>query len=355
MPQLGAYWISIVPKLPSLRNIQQRPRVAEGIRIYAIGDVHGRADLLTSLLLQIEVDTVLHPISRPIIVFLGDYIDRGPSSKEVLDLLVKYNCTHEMVFLKGNHETFLLGFLEDFALLDGWRQCGGLETLISYGLKPPINPTPFEQIRLAGDFARLLPETHRQFLQELKLFFICGDFLFVHAGLRPLVPIEQQKEDDLLWIRDDFLFWDKEFEKIVVHGHTPVHEPDIRFNRINIDTGAFATGKLTCLTIEGADIMPLIDVRDWIQKLPDAKTPRSKLIGSPSLHRAEIINHVKHTDGHTRTSEVKQSVQNLNLAVAIHAQRLREDITFYDEDSLGRLDPRPRTQRTGATPNHLDE
>ncbi len=101
-----------------------------------------------------------------------------------------------------------------------------------------------------------LTTTHRHFLETLKPTFVCGDFIFVHAGLRPLVPIEQQEEDDLLWIRDDFLLWDREFEKIVVHGHTPVREPDIRSNRINIDTGAFATGRLTCLTIEGAEIAP---------------------------------------------------------------------------------------------------
>jgi serine/threonine protein phosphatase 1 len=102
-----------------------------------------------------------------------------------------------------------------------------------------------------------LPETHRAFLQALELSFTCGDFLFVHAGVRPLIPIEQQAEDDLLWIREEFLLWEREFEKIVVHGHTPVHEPDIRANRINIDTGAFATGRLTCMVFEGADIAPL--------------------------------------------------------------------------------------------------
>ena len=108
------------------------------------------------------------------------------------------------------------------------------------------------------------PESHRKFFEALQLSFVCGDFLFVHAGLRPLIPIQQQTEDDLLWIRDDFLLWDKEFEKIVVHGHTPVLEPDIRFNRINIDTGAFATGRLTCIVIEGSSVVPLIDLRDWM-------------------------------------------------------------------------------------------
>ena len=248
-------------KLASLRRDRRSPAVPEGVRVYAVGDVHGRADLLALLLSQIEADAALRPISRPIAVFLGDYIDRGPASKEVLELLVTWRGVQETVFLKGNHEDFLLRFLKDAAVLENWRHCGGLETLIAYGLKPPINPTHFQQARLAHDLAGVLPATHRAFLQGLGLFFVCGDFLFVHAGVRPLVPIQQQTEGDLLWIRDEFLLWEKPFEKIVVHGHTPVHEPDIRANRINIDTGAFATGRLTCMVFEGAEIMPLVDVR----------------------------------------------------------------------------------------------
>jgi serine/threonine protein phosphatase 1 len=307
----------IVWKLPSLRNSRQPPSVPAGVRVYAVGDVHGRADLLTPLLSQIEVDIALHPISRPIVVFLGDYIDRGPSSKEVLDLLTNNDHTHEMVFLKGNHEVFLLKFLDHSEILEDWRQCGGLETLISFGIKPPINPAPFERARLAHGLNGVLTDAHREFLETLKLTFLCGDFLFVHAGLRPLVPLQEQKEDDLLWIRDDFLLWDKEFEKIIVHGHTPVHEPDVRFNRINIDTGAFATGRLTCMTIEGAEITPLIDVRDWVRELPGT-----------GLSRSEPI------------------VQNPSLVAAIHAKKLKQDLALYDKDSLARLDPRPQRIRT---------
>jgi serine/threonine protein phosphatase 1 len=251
----------IVWKLFSPRSDRRPPRVPEGIRIYAVGDVHGRADLLAPMLSRIEADAVLHPISRPITVFLGDYIDRGPASKEVLELLVTWSGVQQAVFLKGNHEDFLLRFLKNAAVLEDWRHCGGLETLSAYGLKPPINPTLFQQARLAHSLANALPATHRTFLQALGLFFLCGDYLFVHAGVRPLVPIQRQTEDDLLWIRDEFLSWEKPFEKIVVHGHTPVHEPDIRTNRINIDTGAFATGRLTCMVFEGAEIMQLVDPR----------------------------------------------------------------------------------------------
>jgi serine/threonine protein phosphatase 1 len=295
------------------------------IRIYAVGDLHGRADLLALLLSQIEVDIALHPISRPMTVFLGDYIDRGPASKEVLDLLVTWRSAHEAVFLKGNHENFLLKLLKGEAILDEWRYCGGLETLIAYGLKPPINPAPFEQVQLARELAGALPETHRAFLQALELSFVCGDFLFVHAGVRPLVPIQQQTEDDLLWIRDDFLLWEKKFEKVVVHGHTPVHEPDIRANRINIDTGAFATGRLTCMVFEAAGIMPLIDVRAWAGKLPGKDMPGIEPFA----------------DVRKSTGAVDNLRRHLTAVAAAHARKLKDGATAYDKDSLARLDPRP--------------
>lgn len=312
----------MVWKLPLRRNEKKLPHLPAGIRIYAIGDVHGRADLLASLLLQIEVDIALHPVSRPIAVFLGDYIDRGPDSKEVLDLLVTPGRTPETVFLKGNHETFLLTFLKTPALLDNWRQYGGLETLVSYGLKPPINPSVHDQAKLARDLASAIPESHRRFFEALKPLFVCGDFLFVHAGLRPLIPIQQQTEDDLLWIRDDFLLWDKEFEKIVVHGHTPVLEPDVRFNRINIDTGAFATGRLTCMTIEASKILPLIDVRDWLSELPGVETPYRSTIESED------------------NSKIAMHAGGENALAAIHAKRLKENMKIYDAIARARLDPR---------------
>jgi serine/threonine protein phosphatase 1 len=240
-------------------------RLPDGLRVYAIGDIHGRADLLEALLTQIDADCALYPSSRPIVVFLGDYIDRGPGSSEVLDLLLACGRTRETVFLSGNHETFVHRFLSEPAILDEWRLCGGLETLMSYGLKPSINPGAAEQTRLAEELARSIPQRHLEFLNRLDLSFSCGDFLFVHAGIRPGVAIRRQREEDLLWIRDEFLFCEEPFEKFVVHGHTPVPAPDIRSNRVNIDTGAFATGRLTCIAIEGSAIVPLIDVRDWVR------------------------------------------------------------------------------------------
>jgi serine/threonine protein phosphatase 1 len=249
----------------SSHNKRAAPRLPDGLRIYAIGDIHGCADLLEGLLQQIDMDCTLYPANRPIVVFLGDYIDRGPASSEVLDLLLGCERTKEAVFLKGNHETYVHRFLSEPAVLDDWRQCGGLETLVSYGLKPSINPDVPEQTKLAEEFAKTIPKRHLKFLESLNLSFSCGDYLFVHAGIRPGVPLRKQREEDLLWIREEFLSSEQQFEKFVVHGHTPVAMPDIRSNRINIDTGAFATGRLTCIVIEGTSIVPLIDVRDGIR------------------------------------------------------------------------------------------
>jgi serine/threonine protein phosphatase 1 len=224
--------------------------VPDGIRIYAIGDIHGRADLLDQMLNRIDADLTKNPVSFEIEVFLGDYIDRGPDSRQVLDRLVARSRTRQMVFLKGNHETYLADFVNNPPILDDWQRIGGLETLMSYGITPSINANTAAQVRLAAAFDQVLPESHRRFLGSLKTSFTCGDFYFVHAGVRPGIPLGKQREEDLLWIRNEFLLCEQEFSKIVVHGHTPVRQPDFRPNRINIDTGAYATGNLTCLILE---------------------------------------------------------------------------------------------------------
>jgi serine/threonine protein phosphatase 1 len=231
-----------------------RPRVPDGMRIYAIGDIHGRVDLLERVFKRIDADLERKPISNVIEVFLGDYIDRGPHSRQVVDSLLARNRTHQTAFLKGNHETILAAFVTDPAVLEHWQRLGGLETLMSYGLVPRINANAAVQAELAAALKQALPESHRQFLNNLKPSFTCGDFLFVHAGIRPGVPFASQSEDDLLWIREEFLLYEEDFGKIIVHGHTPVSDPDIRPNRINIDTGAYATGKLTCLMLQNDEI-----------------------------------------------------------------------------------------------------
>src|SRR5262249_3390372 len=145
---------------------------------------------------------------------------------------------------------YLTKFATNPSIFGDWQLFGGAETLMSYGIKPPVNADVDDQLRLAAEFDQALPPSHRRFFANLKLSFTCGDFFFAHAGVRPGVPLEQQHEEDLLWIRQDFLLCEDEFNKIIVHGHTPVAEPEIRSNRINIDTGAYATGRLTCLKLE---------------------------------------------------------------------------------------------------------
>lgn len=244
---------------PLLKSRKRRslPSVPPRLRVYAIGDVHGRADLLDQTFSRIDADLKRDPPPRVLEILLGDYIDRGPASRQVLDRLIARSRQRRSVFLKGNHETYIDDFLRNPASLDDWRQYGALETLMSYGLKPKVNAVATEQAELAREFEQALPAVHRQFLASLTTSFTCGDFLFVHAGVRPGVPLADQKEEDMLWIREDFLLCEDDFGKVVVHGHTPVREPDFHPNRINIDTGAYATGKLTCLVIEHDQVLVL--------------------------------------------------------------------------------------------------
>jgi len=232
------------------RPSRKKPRVPGGVRIYAIGDIHGRADLLDLVLNQIEIDLAKNPIPVAIEVYLGDYVDRGPASREVIDRLVVRNRTFQAVFLKGNHESYLNQFATNPAVLEEWRQFGGLETLRSYGIVPSIHSGADAQERLAARLRQALPASHTGFLNNLRLSFTCGDYFFTHAGVRPGITLTNQREEDLLWIRQDFLLCEDQFSKIIIHGHTPTLDPEVRPNRINIDTGAYATGRLTCLRLE---------------------------------------------------------------------------------------------------------
>jgi serine/threonine protein phosphatase 1 len=239
------------------RRIVKQPRLPDGVRVYAFGDIHGRADLLKKMFTVIDADVARNPIDRPIEVFLGDYIDRGPDSSQTLELLIQRSRSRETVFLKGNHEAHCLEVLRNPSKLEEWRQFGGLQTLMSYGLEPSLNPSAAQQPGLIRAFIDAMPRDHLKFLQSLKPSFLCGDFFFVHAGVRPGIPLREQREEDLLWIRNEFLDSEEDFGKFIVHGHTPVREPDIRPNRANIDTGAYATGNLTLLTIQGSSMLAL--------------------------------------------------------------------------------------------------
>jgi serine/threonine protein phosphatase 1 len=234
--------------------IAPKARIPDGWRAYVIGDIHGCADLLDLLLARIEADLPRGEDPQVLYVFLGDYIDRGPSSSEVIERLIELGKRRRVVCLKGNHEAFLLEFLAAPDTLRNWKRYGALNTLMSYGLRPPVRPKDGECAEIALELAEAMPQAHRDFLHDLYLSLSFGDFFFVHAGARPHIALEQQSEEDLLWIREDFLLHEEMFEKIIVHGHTPVREPEIFANRINIDTGAYATGRLTCLVLEGEDM-----------------------------------------------------------------------------------------------------
>jgi serine/threonine protein phosphatase 1 len=225
------------------------------MRIYAIGDIHGRADLLLDVTTRIDDDLARRPIGDAIEVYLGDYVDRGPDSKAVIDLLSVRLVKNRAVCLRGNHEALMEDFLRDPASLHPWLKLGGMQTLASYGVN--LRPGIDTEIDTHRRFWSAFPRAHEIFLQCLRGTFCCGDLLFVHAGIRPGVSIERQNSHDLLWIRQEFLDSPLDHGKFVVHGHTPVPHPDIRRNRMNIDTGAWRTGTLTCAAIEGTTILIL--------------------------------------------------------------------------------------------------
>jgi serine/threonine protein phosphatase 1 len=239
------------------RQVVKQPQLPDGIRIYAVGDIHGCSDLLEGIFTAIDADAAQNPDSRSVEVYLGDYIDRGPQSARTLDLLIERSHRRETVSLKGNHEAFLLEVLRDPRKLEDWRQFGGLQTLMSYGIHPILSPDSDEQTDLINALVEVMPDSHLKFLQGLRPSFLCGDFFFVHAGVRPGIPLKEQHENDLLWIRNEFLDSGENFGKFIVHGHTPVPAPDIRPNRINIDTGAYATGHLTLLIIQGSSMLTI--------------------------------------------------------------------------------------------------
>ena len=230
---------------------QPVPSGARGKRAYAIGDVHGRLDLLDRLLGRIETDLSERECRETYLVFLGDLIDRGPHSCEVVERLRTYEAAGvKPVFLAGNHEEVLLRLVAgETGMLAQWLCYGGAECLQSYG----VDPTELEEISEASALDRIgrsIPREHVEFLRSFSDTFRFGDYLFVHAGIRPGVPLLAQDQTDLRWIRGPFLDDASDHGVVVVHGHTVTTEVDERPNRIGIDTGAFGTGVLTAIGIE---------------------------------------------------------------------------------------------------------
>jgi len=236
----------------------------EGVRLYAIGDVHGRLDLLRTLIEAIEARERAAQPARLKLVFLGDYIDRGPDSAGVIAFLIDgLPERFEPVFLKGNHEEMLLDIFTAPDGFDIWAYNGGLATARSYGVDfDPYDFSPDNANAVARQLERAMPEAHMTFLRQLNVSKEIGDYFFVHAGVRPGVPLDQQNERDCLFIRGEFLDHRASFGKVIVHGHTPVEAPEILPNRIGIDTGAFFTGRLTALCLESGSMTLLTTETD---------------------------------------------------------------------------------------------
>ena len=230
----------------------------DGVRLYAIGDIHGRLDLLEALLSLIERDQEGRADLPVTLIFLGDYVDRGPDSSGVVERLIRgFSPPYAPVFLKGNHEDLLLSFLNDPITGPHWLYNGGDAALLSYGFEPETVQLaawggPEGLAEVAQQFRAALPEVHLHFYEALRLSCRIGDYFFTHAGVRPNVPLDQQSEHDLLWIRKEFLNSKEDFGAVVVHGHTPTRAPEDLRNRVGLDTYAVRSGKLTAAGFEGS-------------------------------------------------------------------------------------------------------
>jgi serine/threonine protein phosphatase 1 len=224
--------------------------VPEGTRVYVIGDVHGRADLMEQAFAKIDAFDAEQPIDRSVTVLLGDYVDRGMRSREVIDMLIAQSQRREIVAICGNHEEYMLRALHEPTTALRWLAAGGRETLHSYDVNVPMNVDIDSAQTVMLEFNERLPEEHKDFIMSLQLYWTIGEYGFVHAGLRPGIALHEQLPSDLMTIRQPFLDYQEPHDFVIVHGHTPVSTPDFRHNRINIDTGAYITGKLTCLVLE---------------------------------------------------------------------------------------------------------
>jgi len=231
--------------------------VPEFLRIYAIGDVHGRVDLLRAMFSRIYEDAAGGASStRHEIIVLGDIIDRGMDSRSVVEFLLDPALPDgfDLTVLMGNHERCLLDVLETGKGLAAWLELGGAATVSSYGCSPPLGrPSRGDLDRLRTELLAKLPERHRIFLSGCPVFQVRGSYFFAHAGVNPKRPLDAQRPADLLWIRAPFLKYTGPLEKIVVHGHNITETPETTPNRIGVDTGAYATGILSAVVLEGSD------------------------------------------------------------------------------------------------------
>lgn len=238
------------PPAPAIR----RAAAPAGAVVWAVGDVHGRLDLLEPLVAAIEADLAASSAARKLVVFLGDYIDRGPDSRGVVDRLIRLKAQAgiEARFLRGNHEDRMEAFLTQPDLGPGWCDYGGREALMSWGVTPPMLKTDADGwARACEQLNAAVTDEQRAFLRDQEAGLVLGDYFFAHAGARPGVPLARQDPQDLMWLRGAFLDHPAPFEQVVVHGHTPCEIVHADHRRIGIDTGGYATGVLTGLRLEG--------------------------------------------------------------------------------------------------------
>jgi len=252
MPQamLGRLFKKIAPSRPL-----DTARVPDGLRVYAIGDIHGRNDLLNSVLGKIAADDSARGPANTQIIFLGDLVDRGPDSAGVIETAMALRASGKNVrFLMGNHEEIFLSACRkrDPKVTRYFLRIGGEATLLSYPI-PRAEYIDLDMEQLTERLATLVPESHLEFVEGFEDQIIIGDYAFVHAGIRPGVPLSEQKPSDLRWIREEFVSQRGDLEKVIVYGHTIYQEVDERGSRIGIDTGAYDSGKLTALALEGAE------------------------------------------------------------------------------------------------------
>lgn len=236
------------------------PAIPAGERVYAVGDIHGRRDLFGAIVAAIDADDQVRGPAQTTVVLLGDLIDRGPDSAGVVKLARTWSAQRHLRILLGNHEEMLLEALENEEVLRNFLRFGGRETVLSY----PVDHQTYHQAELTETLALIraaLPEDDLAFIRSFEDMIAIGDYLFVHAGVRPDVPLNQQRQADLRWIRQPFLSHAGRFGPVVVHGHTISDEPFFGHNRIGIDTGAYRTGRLTALGLQGTARW-LIEARD---------------------------------------------------------------------------------------------